>query len=166
MDERSSTASNLLDDPPGPSQQGPPQPPTQQQLRPPTKPRTVSAPVQGGLETIDDQLVASGRTSLSSSSESTVASPPPPYRTFLPTIHGLEELRTAEQERHSRDVLGIDLGKIESEMPLSAPVSEEWVKERSREELDLLLLEADRVIREREKGVSLSAAFDRRATVR
>ncbi|KAL7413173.1 hypothetical protein BDY24DRAFT_75022 [Mrakia frigida] len=38
-------------------------------------------------------------------------------------------------------------------------ISEEWVKERSREELDRLLIEADRVIREREKELGIAAAI-------
>lgn len=36
---------------------------------------------------------------------------------------------------------------------------EKWVKQRTRDELDTLLMEADRVIRERERGKSAHLLF-------
>jgi len=149
VDDSTSLAGLLAEDPPPPS--GPPTAVSKVG----SKSRTVSAPAHGigSCPSLDERVAAAGRLSLSTSSSagSTVASPPPPPYPSIRYHHSLAEDAAGDD---AKDLHAIDLDALQSEVQTSAPVTEEWVKARSREELDLLLLEADRVIREREKGAS------------
>lgn len=135
------------------AQDGPPAPAFPSSLaKTDTKSRSVSSPVQvlSGFPSLDERIGLASRLSLSTSSAgSTIASPPPPPYPSLRRDSSLVDDKAGDD---TNDIHGINLEGLHKEVQTSAPVTEEWVKERSREELDLLLLEADRVIREREKG--------------
>lgn len=135
-----------------------------------SKHRTVSAPVDPAsvLPSLDERLFASSNplSQSASSSGSTVASPPPPPYPSLLHDQALVARPADGDGTDPKVLLAIDIDKIQSTIPAGAPVTEEWIKERSREELDMLLLEADRVIREREKGAFSSAPLALCSSVR
>lgn len=71
-----------------------------------------------------------------------ISPPPPPY---------LSTLDSPQPSIESSAPIPLGVVTVSKEED-STRTTEEWVKARSREELDRLLLEADRVIRERERG--------------
>ncbi|CDZ98816.1 HAP1, N-terminal [Phaffia rhodozyma] len=81
--------------------------------------------------------------------------PPPPYLSISGLPLSIED--PDETSRVPGGLVGISVDSEGSQK--ESETTEQWVKARSREELDRLLLEADKVIRERERELELAASI-------